>query len=316
MGTYTEGIDVFIHGRIEIVGGVRTQLEVTRKDCVKSRNLIERMNWWFYMKHGLHEIARRKLRKLLERGRFGFCVLGIPVSRNEKLLLSLKNAYREKRAFIIGNGPSLRKTNIKLLKDEITIGCNGIFLMFDEMDFIPTFYTVEDTLVAEDRAGIINGLRGTVKIFPYDLRHWLKADNNTIYINFLRRYPGFPKLTENFPAHVYWGGTVTFMNLQLAYYLGIKEVYLIGVDHEYHGPRQGDQQQGAVITSQSRDINHFHPDYFGPGFRYHDPKVERMEVAYRKARDFFESRGRCIYNATIGGKLDVFPRVSFDKLMN
>lgn len=239
---------------------------------------------------------------------------GVPLTRNEKKLLGLKNIYQGRRGFIIGNGPSLNKIDLNLLKNEITIGCNGIFMLFTQLNYLPTFYTVEDTLVAEDRAETINKIRGTTKIFPYDLRYCLKSDRDTIFINFLRIYPGFPKFSTNGENLVYWGGTVTFMNMQLAHYLGIREVYLIGMDHNYKAPSQGDEQKGCVITSHSSDVNHFHPDYFGPGYRYHDPMVERMEIAYRKAREAYEDNGGSIYNATYGGKLEVFDRVEFSSL--
>ena len=237
-----------------------------------------------------------------------------PLTGNEKKLLSLKNIFQGRRGFIIGNGPSLNKIDLNLLKNEVTIGCNGIFILFSQIKYLPTIYTVEDTLVAEDRAEVINKIRGTTKIFPYDLRYCLKPNRNTIFINFLRTYPGFPKFSTNGESLVYWGGTVTFMNIQLAYYLGIKEVYLIGMDHNYKPPSALDEQKGCVIKSHSPDVNHFHPEYFGPGFRYHDPLVERMEIAYRKAKEAYEYNGGSIYNATCGGKLEVFDRVDFNSL--
>lgn len=240
---------------------------------------------------------------------------GIAFTENNRQLIGLKNRHKGKRAFIIGNGPSLRKTDLRLLKDEVTIGCNGLFLIFDEMGYLPTYYTVEDRLVAEDRAEVINRITGTTKVFPADLKYCLKADSDTIFINFLRKYEGFPKLTESFETHVYWGGTVTLLNIQLAWYLGIREVYLIGVDHNYQPPTNADEQKGPVIKSHSNDVNHFHPDYFGPGYRYHDPKVERMEEAYIEAKRFFEKNGGVIYNATAGGKLEVFPRVLFESIV-
>jgi hypothetical protein len=239
---------------------------------------------------------------------------GLAFNSNDRKLLSLRNRYKGRRVFIIGNGPSLRNTDVSLLKDEITIGCNGIFLMYDHMGFLPTFYTVEDRLVAEDRADIINRMTGTIKIFPLDLKYCLKPYKDTIYVNFLREYPGFPKLTDNFESHVYWGGTVTLLNIQLAYYLGVREVYLIGIDHNYHPPSQADEQRGTVITSHTDDVNHFHPDYFGLGYRYHDPRVDRMEAAYQKAREFFEAHGGIIYNATVGGNLEVFQRIDYDAI--
>jgi len=69
-----------------------------------------------------------------------------------------------------------------------------------------------------------------------------------------------------------------------------------------------------VITSAADDPSHFDPRYFGAGYRWHDPQVERMEEGYRVAKEFYESRGLEICNATAGGHLEVFPRVSFDSL--
>jgi len=245
---------------------------------------------------------------------FEFAYYGLGLTSNKNKLLALKNRYVGRRAFIIGNGPSLRNTDIQKLKGEITIGSNSIFLLFEDTGFRPTFYTVEDRLVAEDRALIINKLTGATKIIPFDLRIWLKPSDENIYINFIRSYPDFPRFSSNFERRAYWGGTVTFFNLQLAYYLGIREVYLIGVDHSYQPPAQIDEVEGNIIISHSDDINHFHPDYFGQGYRWHDPKVDRMEQAYMEAKRYFESHGGVIYNATIGGKLEVFPRVDFKKL--
>ena len=41
---------------------------------------------------------------------------------------------------------------------------------------------------------------------------------------------------------------------------------------------------GTEIVSTSDDPNHFDPEYFGKGYRWHDPMVERMEVAYNRAK--------------------------------
>lgn len=104
------------------------------------------------------------------------------------------------------------------------------------------------------------------------------------------------------------------MNMQLAHYLGASIIYLIGFDHNYVKPKAADRVDGPVITSATDDSNHFDPRYFGAGYRWHDPKVERMEKAYRVAKDFFNAHGVQIFNATAGGKLEVFPRVNFDSL--
>jgi len=236
---------------------------------------------------------------------------------NQKRLLSLRNIYQGERCFVIGSGPSLVQTDLSHLAGEITIGSNALFLMFDKMGYLPTFYTVEDKLVAEDRAEKINHIKGTTKIFPRELAYCLLPDSNTIYINFLyKNFKEFPKFTERFDQVVYWGGTVTYLNLQLAYYIGCREIYLIGIDHNYEVPSNVDPlaEEGIIITSSSTDVNHFHPDYFGPGYRWHNPRVDRMEKAYIAAQKFAVRCNMKIYNATIGGKLEIFPRISYESL--
>ena len=44
------------------------------------------------------------------------------------------------------------------------------------------------------------------------------------------------------------------------------------------------------------------------------PDYETEEFAYKLARKEFEKSGRKIYDATIGGKLNVFEKVNFDEL--
>ncbi|HTE39318.1 MAG TPA: 6-hydroxymethylpterin diphosphokinase MptE-like protein [Steroidobacteraceae bacterium] len=232
--------------------------------------------------------------------------------RNRARLAALRGRYQGRRCFVLGNGPSLRATDVRVLKNEVTIASNAIFLMFDYMGYKPTFLTVEDPLVAEDRSSMLNSIDGTTKIFPRDLAYCLPPGQNTLYINFVRRYRGFPRFSADLDKVCYWGGTVSVLNLQLAYFLGCNPVYLIGFDHSYKTPAN---LTSDVIVSKVDDVNHFHPDYFGKGFRWHDPLVDRMETAYRGAREFLNKRSVDVYNATAGGKLEVFPRKNFDDLI-
>ena len=235
-------------------------------------------------------------------------------------LYALKNRYAGiTRAFVIGNGPSLNETDLSRLKDEVTFGVNGIFLKFDEIGFKPTFYVVEDHLVAEDRADQINSLAGITKLFPIYLGYCLKEGENTIFFNHRSRksYPhGFDFSTDAGEV-TYTGCTVTFTCLQLAFFLGVKEIYLIGVDHSYAIPESTKIEKSYnvdIYDMEEDDPNHFSPDYFGKGFRWHNPQSDKMEEAYMEARKIAEQNGCTIYNATKGGKLEVFPRVDFDSL--
>jgi len=228
-------------------------------------------------------------------------------------LAELKGTFGGRRCFVMGNGPSLLECDLTLLENEVTIGSNAQYLIWDRMGFIPTFLTVEDQLVAEDRADELSALEQPIKIFPMDLLYCLGDSSNSIFINFVRDYRPFPKFSSDFEKIVFWGGTVTMLNLQLAYYLGCTEIYLIGFDHSYQVPNQMDDY---VITSQGDDVNHVHPDYFGKGYRWHDPNLARMEQAYTEALRFLSARGVLVRNATVGGRLDVFERVDYYQLFN
>jgi hypothetical protein len=227
---------------------------------------------------------------------------------NKRKLSSLKDKYSGRRCFVIANGPSLLKCDLTLLKNEVTICSNAQYLIWDKMGFIPNFLTVEDRLVAEDRCSELNAIEQVTKIFPLDLAYCLKNVGETIFINFVRDHKNFPRFSSNFDRVVYWGGTVSVLNLQLAFYLGCSEIYLIGFDHEYKVP---DKMDDFVITSETDDVNHIHPDYFGKGYRWHDPNVERMEKAYIEARRFLDANNVLVRNATIEGKLEVFERADY-----
>jgi hypothetical protein len=232
---------------------------------------------------------------------------------NINQLRELKQRHQGRRAFVIGNGPSLNETPINALAKEITIGCNGLFLLFDKMGWVPTYYTVEDPLVAQDRGGRIAGIAGTTRIVPLDLQAQITG-GSTLWVNFLRQYPGFPKFSNSFEDRVYWGGTVTYFNIQLAVHLGCNPIILVGCDHSYATDFKI-QKEGVVWTSQGHDQNHFHPDYFGKGYRWHDPNVPRMEQAYLHALNVTRRMGVQVFNATVGGKLEVFPRADIHTLV-
>lgn len=239
------------------------------------------------------------------------------MSENQKRILALKNIHLGKRAFIIGNGPSLNQMDLSLLKHEITFGSNAFFLAKRKLGFLPTYYNVEDPLPAEDNAETLNTLTDTTKIFAHDLKYCLRPSDNTLYVYFDRYYsndssPNFPRFSDNALKVVYWGGTVVYMSIQLAFYMGIKEVYIIGVDLKYDVPQSAGYD--SVITSESLDENHFHPDYFGPGKRWHHPHVERMQQSIEKAAKYFEQNGGSLYNATVGGNLNVLKRANYESL--
>jgi hypothetical protein len=109
---------------------------------------------------------------------------------------------------------------------------------------------------------------------------------------------------------IWEGATVTYVAMQLAYFMGFTTVILIGVDHSFktQGPAH------RLVVSEGADENHFHPEYFGKGVRWQLPDLETSERAYMKARAAFEADGRKVLDATVGGKLTVFEKIPYTGL--
>lgn len=221
---------------------------------------------------------------------------------------AMKNRHRGQRCFIIGNGPSLNKMDLSPLQNEITFGLNRIYLFFPKMGFSTTYYVAVNKLVIEQCATEIERLT-MPKFISWHARGSIQFTSNTIFIcDPYNSRLGFSKK----PAMRIWeGSTVTYVAMQIAFYMGFSQVILIGVDHDF--ATKGEAHK--AIVSDGPDPNHFSPDYFGKGFCWQLPDLEASEQAYRLAKQIFELEGREILDATVEGKLNVFPKVDYKTLL-
>lgn len=218
-------------------------------------------------------------------------------------LANFKDAHRGQRCFIIGNGPSLKHTDLSLLRDEFTFGMNRIYLLFPELGFSTTYFLSVNNLVIEQCSEEIRSLP-IPKFLSWRARNLYSPDEDTVYL--YTTYTG-PKFARDARHRLWEGATVTYVALQLAYHMGFEQVILIGVDH--HFATKG--KPNTTVVSQGEDPNHFHAGYFGKGFRWQLPDLETSERAYRMAREAFARAGRQVLDATVEGKLQVFPKVDY-----
>jgi len=148
------------------------------------------------------------------------------------------------------------------------------------------------------------------KFVTWRARQYFTAGPETLFLDTDYTLP------ENFNGDVtgrlFEGFTVTYICLQLAYFMGFKEAILIGVDHNFvtKGPAN------ATVTSEGDDPNHFAANYFGKGFKWQLPDLEGSERAYRMAGKAYQADGRRILDATVDGKLTIFPKVDYKTLFD
>lgn len=227
-----------------------------------------------------------------------------------KRLRRLQDIHEGKRCFVIGNGPSLNDMDLSYLKEEYTFGMNRIYLAFPEWGFQTSYLVSVNDLVIEQCYRDFQKL-DIPKFFSWRARNLLypqgTPDQRTHFL--FTTYSG-PRFAQDVTGRLWEGATVTYVCLQLAFHMGFDKVILIGVDHSFS--TQGDPN--TTVVSRGEDPNHFSKDYFGEGFRWQLPDLETSEIAYRKARRVYREAGREIVDATVGGKLTVFPKVKYKQL--
>jgi hypothetical protein len=254
--------------------------------------------YWWWRNRGQHLTAR---------------VFDPRWSESCRRLDSYRNSHQGERCFIIGNGPSLRQTDLSRLKGEFTFGMNRIYLMFPELGFTTSCLVVVNELVISQSAAEMMALP-LPKFFTWRARRYTPKGRS------FRQYPSLMYLDtdftgpENFSGEatrrLFEGNTVTYAAMQLAFFMGFQEAILVGVDHNY--VTQGKPNQAVI--SPGDDPNHFSPNYFGKGYKWQLPDLEGNERAYLLARQAYTNAGRRLVDATVGGKLTVFPKVEYNSL--
>ena len=262
------------------------------------------------MKEIRYFLGRQK-KRVIERIRLTGRNFFLPRLPNQSIerLRDLRGAYANFDCVIVGNGPSLNEMDLNHLKGKYCFFFNGAFDLRKYADEGKAIHVCEDRLVFEDHQKSLNNLDG-LKFFPSDLVHRVKSPD-ALVVEFHR---GYPENREDWPPFVdlkadlpifYWGGTVAYLALQLAQWMGFRRIHIIGVDLTYSIP-DSVERDGVVLTSTADDVNHYDSGYFGKGLRWHVPRPERMLRAFTRASTLDINQN--VVNSGVGGNLNCFNR--------
>lgn len=244
--------------------------------------------------------------------RRNYQLLHFEATRWGKNLKTLQGKYNGERCFIVGNGPSLAAKDLDKLKNEYTFAFNRIYYIFEQTAWRPTFYCTQDAKIAKASANEIKEKIDTPYIFaPINLKWYEDVDIDSDYF-FSPKQAGdhVPEFSENIPRYVGVGNTVAYTAMQLAVYMGFSEIYLLGVDHSFQTYQ--DKDGNIIVDPNAKD--YFCDQYNQDKDKLFVPKLDLSTLSYIAAQKFTENHPVAIYNATRGGKLEVFPRVDFDSL--
>lgn len=245
------------------------------------------------------------------------CAFGIPFNIHRlfhggelKKWDEYKNIHRGNRCFIIGTGPSLKIDDLNKLGGEYTFSVNSIINFYEKTDWRPSYYCIVDPRVYEALEDQLVKYQEIISFYP----------TNRIKTNILSG-PAFPldcsdmykaktdgvlrltKFGTNPKKAFYDGATVVYATMQIAAYMGFKEIYLLGVDCNY----------GYTKNFHNREL-----EYNSDKYKYRDTKDtgKVMIEAFKIAKKYADENGIKIYNTSEGGMLDVFERISLEKVLD
>lgn len=239
-----------------------------------------------------------------------FSKINIPLTKNNYKILKFKNKYKGERCFIIGNGPSLNPEDLERLKDEFTFASNKIYKIFNKTTWRPTFYMVVDPIVLEENVEDINLVEAKTKFTLKVYKHLFNAD---IYFNNNLYKKNHGSFSTNINESLYSSGTVSYHLLQVAYYLGFSEVYLLGHDYNFKGAISKTKDL-SFLKKDDNSQHYFSEDYIRKDEKKPGQAPEEIYYGMQRAKRAYEGAGRKIYNATRVSYLDVFEQRNFDEL--
>lgn len=270
---------------------MESELRTDNIDCILNCNYVRELD-----KHNIFEDFRQK--DIFD------CSDEIEEYYNPEIE-KLKGIHKNERCFIVATGPSLKIEDLDVLSENniLSFGVNNVGYAYASTKWRPTYYVGIDRLLVESEY--------FRSIKPEEqCEYAFVGDESKVYwqeerkANVLKHHfcgewaiGRCPKFSEDLARKSYSGGTVVYICIQFAVYMGFKQIYLLATDFtgvDQHGSRYG----------------HFYEEKEWESVCYSD----QVKAGYEKAKQYAEERGIKIYNATRGGKLEVFERVDFDSL--
>lgn len=207
-------------------------------------------------------------------------------------------------AILVGNGPSLNRTELSLLEGR-DVYISNYAVRHPELARLARGVAVSNYFVAAQSPELFQFIPQW-KVHPVWLGHVLGDSDSTIWLNAI----GGPRFfSRDVTRTIAWHSTVSFFWLQVLLHAGYRRVLLIGFDNTYRQPEGA--REGDLIRQTTEDANHFDPSYFR-GKVWQAADTESMAAVHRLARAAFEDAGAEIVNCTVGGALEVYRRATLE----
>ena len=218
----------------------------------------------------------------------------------------LKDIHKGERCIVIGTGPSLNKTDFSLLENEILFGVNTLYRGFDTFGINPEYMCCSDpriwnvhdeNLLQLDSTLILTG--GAARMYLERMGTYKFEYKSPVIIPTVGQMWNSKIFQTDVTRGLYNGDTIIIdVGLQLAYWMGFKQVVLIGCDCDYSGIHRWDGLKSEGSESPPCQGN-----------------WSRVFPSYEICKKAYEDDGREIINATVKGKLEIFKRKKLKEII-
>jgi hypothetical protein len=222
----------------------------------------------------------------------------------------LKNKHKGKEAILIGNGPSVRIEDLLSISksDKIIFVFNRFYLSYEQYDldfFKPDYIVSIDPEVIKDFAPEIiknnhgaDVLLGTKKTYP-------RGNYKKFFIKNKKPF----KISEYLPfQRIPTGDSVVITAINIAYYMGIKKMYLYGIDHNFNSKEK--LSDGKVVGGNNHFLNNYRD-----GKAWYFPKIESIENSFKESDKFLRAKNGFLINCSRFTKLEVIEKKNLEECL-
>jgi len=192
-------------------------------------------------------------------------------------ITDFKGLHEGKRVFILASGVSLKDLDLTPLKRRMVIGLNRSALLYPDTHYHCTMDRRLFDLYPEE-------LKETRYLFTLEGNPW------GVGLNLL----GAEGFSRDLEEGIYSGYTVAYFALQLAVYMGFKEIYYLGLDLGHH----------------SGNTHFFGYDFHSRG--HEEIEFPRMRRMLTFAAELLAKTDVDVYNCSPESTLNCFPKVSYE----
>jgi len=243
---------------------------------------------------------------------------------------------QEGSVFIVGSGPSVNDIDFSVLKNKTLFGVNGSINIFNSNELTPDFYAVTDPDFFEHRFDLVEDIirsknpcffsySGISRICEYNpellhlgniylteiinrqysiprlehsqfIRH-IKSDPSIILPSSPRDDDNVVGFSKDMTKGIFCSRTILYRAIQIAYSMGYRRIYLLGMDLGYQDKNPRFYEEGG--SSRPTKLEKDYVPYILPSFEVAAGLMKKHEIE--------------IYNVSDKSRLpaSIIPRISF-----